>query len=62
MTKLKIDDWVLIGNDKVGQLWDIRGSFGIVQMEVNGLSLSNPFFMGSLTRIPKEVADIMRAV
>jgi len=62
MSKPKIDDWVLIGNAKVGHLWDIRGTHGIVQVEQDGFALSLSFPMAILTKIPKSVADIMRGV
>lgn len=62
MAKPKIDDWVLVGNYKVGQLWDIRGKHGIVQVEQDGLMFSMSFPMAILTYIPKSIADIMRGV
>lgn len=62
MAKPKIDDWVLVGNAKVAHLWDIRGKHGIVEVEQDGLKFSMSFPMAILTKIPKEVADVMRSV
>lgn len=62
MAKPKIDDWVLIGNAKVGQLWKIEGKNGIVRVEVDDLGFDLNFPMAILTRIPKSIADIMRGV
>lgn len=62
MAKPKIDDWVLVGNYKVGQLRKIEGNNGIVHLEQDTIFLALSFPMAILTRIPKSVADIMRSV
>jgi hypothetical protein len=60
---LDIGDWVVASNGVVGQLWIIRPMYcQINTLDSEGFKAPAMFAIDELTKITKEVADIMRVV
>ena len=60
---LDIGDWVVTDNGVVGQLWLIRPMFcQINTLDSEGYKAPAMFAIEELTKITKEVADIMKGV